>query len=246
MADWEQPVAAEFPEPAVEPRDELPARPPAPRAVIAPQGVAVSAPRAPLPRPAAPQPAEELPATWATEPEGELLIDEDQPPVIPVAERDHELARLEYFAHLLRDAREPLCGVNGALVLIPLQTIRAGSRENVELPSAIQADLATVQDQLGMRFPATAFVVGLEDDRGFEELVRRIGPQRAATQRFGHRFEVRSAAVPSQIATLCGASWACSRIGSTPSSASEDRSPGPAIPICSACCARCGRNCSPA
>lgn len=196
-AAWDPPVAVGIREPAAEPRGELERRPPA-------RGLAAARPQsAAVPRPAAAHPVEDLSAVWGAESTGELLIEEDQPPVIPVAERDEELARLEYFAHLLRDAREPLCGANGVLVLIPLETVRAGPRENVELPLAIRADLETVQDQLGMRFPATAFVVGLEDDRGFEELVRRIGSQRAATQRFGHRFEVRSAAVPGQISTLC-------------------------------------------
>jgi hypothetical protein len=195
-AAWERPVAAGLREPAAEPRGEREGRQPARGLVAArPQPAAV-------PRPAAAHPPEE-PAVGDAESAGDLLIEEDQPPVIPLAERDEELARLEYFAHLLRDAREPLCGANGALVLIPLETVRSGPRENVELPLAIRADLETVQDQLGMRFPATAFVVGLEEDRGFEELVRRIGPQRAATQRFGHRFEVRSAAIPNQISTLC-------------------------------------------
>ena len=196
-AAWERPVAVGIREPAAEPRGELERRQPA-------RGLDAARPQpAAVPRPASAPPLEDPSAVWGTESAGESLIEEDQPPVIPVAERDEELARLEYLAHLLRDAREPLCGANGALVLIPLQTVRAGPRENVELPLAIRADLETVQDQLGMRFPATAFVVGLEDDRGFEELVRRIGPQRAATQRFGHRFEVRSTAVPSQISTLC-------------------------------------------
>ncbi len=195
-AAWERPVAVDSRGPANEPRGELERRQPERGLAARPQAAAV-------PRPVPSPPVEDVSAAWGTESAGALLIDEDQPPVIPVAERDEELARLEYLAHLLRDAREPLCGANGALVLIPLATVRAGPRENVELPLAIRADLETVQDQLGMRFPATAFVVGLEDDRGFEELVRRIGPQRAATQRFGHRFEVRSDAVPGQISTLC-------------------------------------------
>jgi hypothetical protein len=119
-----------------------------------------------------------------------------------LAERTLELARLEYVCYRLREARQPLCPLNGALALLPVKTILAGSREMVELQRAVRADLATIQANLQLRFPVTALAVGLEEDRGFEEMVRRVGPKRARSQRFGHRFDIRSVPAPRQLAAL--------------------------------------------
>jgi hypothetical protein len=163
--------------------------------------VAPTSPARPVP--AAPMP--EIPVEqWAQAAPEESLWEEDQPALIPLAEREEQLARLEYVCHWLREARQPLCPVNGVVAVMSLQTLEAGPRENVELQRAVRADLTTLQDELKLRFPASALLVGLEDDRGFEELVRRVGPQRAGSQRFGHRFDVRASATPEQLAALCG------------------------------------------
>ena len=81
--------------------------------------------------------------------------------------------------------------------------MQAGPREAVEVRRAVKADLVAVQNQLKVRFPVTALTVGLEEDSGFEELVRRVGPERAKSQRFGHRFDVRATATPAQLKVLC-------------------------------------------
>ncbi|MCL4204044.1 MAG: hypothetical protein KJ000_16195 [Pirellulaceae bacterium] len=151
----------------------------------------------------APMTEEEAAVAWSIRQASSSLVEEDQPPLLPVAEREEQLARLDYFSYRLREAREPLCGLNGVLILIPLAMLREGTREHFELPRAIQGDLLTLQDSLGLRFPVCTMLVGLEEHRGFEELVRRIGPQRARTQRLGHRFDVRLNAIPTQLAALC-------------------------------------------
>lgn len=130
-------------------------------------------------------------------------IDDDQPPLVSPADSDEQLLRLEYVCQLLRQARQPLCPINGILTLLPLKTIRAGSRESQELQRATRADVLTVQRELQMRCPVTALIVGLEEDPGFGELVRRVGPEKAAVQRFGKRFDVRSLATPNQLAAFC-------------------------------------------
>jgi hypothetical protein len=140
---------------------------------------------------------------WSTAAALATTIEEDQPALIPLAQRQQQLARLEYVCQCLRGLRQPLCPANGALVILPLQTFLAGAREMVELQKALKADLAAIQNQLKLRFPVTALTVGLEEDPGFEELVRRVGPERARSQRFGHRFDVRSLPVPGQLAALC-------------------------------------------
>jgi hypothetical protein len=157
--------------------------------------------------PVAPAPSamteEEAAVAWSLRQASASLVEEDQPTLLPVADREEQLARLDYFSYRLREAREPLCGLNGVLILMPLTMLREGTREHIELPRAIQGDLLTLQESLGLRFPTTTLLVGLEEHRGFEELVRRIGPQRAGSQRLGHRFDNRLAVIPTQLAALC-------------------------------------------
>ncbi len=140
---------------------------------------------------------------YSPAPSPAAMLDDDQPAMVPLAEREQQLAKLRHVCQWLREARQPLCPLNGALALLPLGTIEAGPREVVELQHAVNADLVAVQDELKLRFPVTALAVGLEGDCGFEELVRRVGPERAKSQRFGHRFDVRAAATPSQLTALC-------------------------------------------
>lgn len=146
---------------------------------------------------------EEAAVDWSIRQASTSLVEEDQPTLLPVADREEQLARLDYFSYRLREAREPLCGLNGVLILVPLTMLREGTREHIELPRAIQGDLLTLHESLGLRFPTSTLLVGLEEHRGFEELVRRIGPQRAGSQRLGHRFDNRKAAIPTQLAALC-------------------------------------------
>ncbi len=139
---------------------------------------------------------------WSQAQSSAAMLDDDQPAMIPLAEREQQLARLGYVCQFLREARQPLCPLNGAMALLPLSTIEAGPREVVELQKAVKADLAAIQHELKLRFPVTALAVGLEEDRGFEELIRRVGPERTKSQRFGHRFDVRAVATPAQLTAL--------------------------------------------
>jgi hypothetical protein len=51
-------------------------------------------------------------------------------------------------------------------------------------------------------------IFGLQNERGFRELVRRVGREQAASKRFGHRFDIRSEASQSELSAftlhLCG------------------------------------------
>ena len=142
------------------------------------------------------------PVSWLST-HAKARIEQDQPSLIPPGEQEEHLNRLDYLCHRLRDMRQPLCPLNGVLTLLSLQAIEAGPRENIELQRGIRADLTTIQDQLQLRFPSAALVVGMENDKGFEELVRRVGPARAASQRFGHRYDVRCPVSPNEVASLC-------------------------------------------
>jgi hypothetical protein len=127
----------------------------------------------------------------------------DQPAVVPQQEAARQLARLEYVCRLIRKARFPLCPINGVLVLLPFEMLQASQRETQQLEKTVRSDLACLQRELGIRCPVTAFIVGMHLERGFRELVRRVGRERATAQRFGRRFDVRMIPTAEALATLC-------------------------------------------
>jgi hypothetical protein len=127
----------------------------------------------------------------------------DQPAILSQQESSRQIARLEYVCQLLRHARFPLCPANGALVLLPFELLNATQRETQQLEKTIRSDLATLQRELSLRCPVTTLVVGMHQERGFRELVRRVGRERATAQRFGRRFDVRVIPSAEAINALC-------------------------------------------
>lgn len=134
---------------------------------------------------------------------------EAQLAVLPSNDAAHQLRRLRHVCDLLRRSRTPLCPLNGVLALVPFEAVQSNPREAEELQRALRSDLNAVQDTTELRCPVTVLVTGLEREPGFSELVRRVGRQRAAVQRFGRGFDVRSQALKEELAALglhaCGA-----------------------------------------
>ena len=128
---------------------------------------------------------------------------------LPSRESTTRLQLLQNVCQLVRNARQPYCPVNGVLTLLPFATIDATGKELEELQRAIKADLAVVRNELQIRVPVSALVVGLEEELGFRELVRRVGREKSAAQRFGSRYDVRSEATDSSLnkftSHVCGA-----------------------------------------
>lgn len=128
--------------------------------------------------------------------------------LLPAGESSRRLEQLGYVARKLRLARRPLCAANGVLVLLPFELVRGEAEERDELARAVRADLTTLQDESGVRLHVTALLTGLEREPGFQELVRRVGRDRAATQRLGHRYEARAVPTPGEMAAtsahVCG------------------------------------------
>lgn len=102
-----------------------------------------------------------------------------------------QLRRLESVCTKLRFQRQPVCPLNGILVLLPFDLLQASRQDIEEVERAIAGDLTTAQRELQLRCPVTALVVAMEQERGFCELVRRIGRDHAIRQRFGQRFDIR-------------------------------------------------------
>jgi len=140
--------------------------------------------------------------------------EETEPVIVSSQYSSGCLQELQYLCHLIDKVRQPVCGVNGVLTLIQLESIHSGPAETEELQKAINADLKTIQYALQLNCPYTGLIVGLEKERGFRELVRRVGRDRAASQRFGQRFDVRAIPTEEELASLslhvCGAfeDWA--------------------------------------
>jgi len=124
------------------------------------------------------------------------------------------LQQLNHVGELLRRGRRPICGLNGILVLLQYEAIYSTPAEIDELEKSLRSDLATLEYSTQVRCPVTALVVGLEKERGFRELVRRVGKDRAMSQRFGRKFDVRFAPTNEDLTALsahvCGAfeDWA--------------------------------------
>ncbi len=117
--------------------------------------------------------------------------------------------RLEYLCRLLRRLRQPLCPVNGMLTLLPFGLIGRSVPEANEVQRAVQRDATTLLAALKTRCPVTALVVGLEEESGFRELVRRVGHDRAVGQRFGKGFNLWNPPLPERLEATavhaCGA-----------------------------------------
>ena len=124
-------------------------------------------------------------------------------------ESGEQQRRLEYLCRLLRRLRQPLCPVNGVLTLLPFGLVQRSVPESTEVQRAVQRDTSTLLASLKARCPVTALVVGLEEESGFRELVRRVGRDRAVGQRFGKGFNLWNPPLPERLEAMtvhaCGA-----------------------------------------
>jgi hypothetical protein len=111
--------------------------------------------------------------------------------------------RLAYLCKLLERNRRPLCGINGAMTLVPIKLISGDSSEGAWTKEAIRNDLDGLITGLKLRFPVVALVTGLEEEKGFDELIRRVGRERAVGQRFGKGFGVWDPPIDEEIEALC-------------------------------------------
>lgn len=154
-----------------------------------------------------PEPAKEQ--NLETYTEDEFLVTPIEPVVISQQYASGSLQELQHFCKLLRRIREPVCSLNGIVTLLQLEAIHGSSEEMEELFKAIRGDLATIQHAAQTRCPVTTLIVGLEKERGFRELLRRVGNDRSIAQRFGKRFDLETEPQPAQLANLsahvCGA-----------------------------------------
>ena len=106
--------------------------------------------------------------------------------------------RLAYLCRILRKSRKGHCGINGVLALLPFQLTHLISSEIDAISQAARDDLQTIQETLRLKFPVTALLLGLEREKGFKELVRRLPPDLLA-RRLGGRFDIRTLPTSEQL-----------------------------------------------
>ncbi len=126
-----------------------------------------------------------------------------RPALVPPHDSAEAISRLKHVCRLIKSARAPLCPVNGVVTLLSFDVLQGQPHWAEEMQRGVKFDLRCVQETLELRCPVTALVVGMEDEPGFRELVRRVGRQRAGVQRFGQRFDVRGVATSYELSALC-------------------------------------------
>ncbi|MEM9826910.1 MAG: type VI secretion protein IcmF/TssM N-terminal domain-containing protein [Planctomycetota bacterium] len=119
-------------------------------------------------------------------------------------------ARLAYLCHCIRKRRDPLAPINGVLVSTPFRLLVESRGDQVsQLQVALVNDLATIRSSIRMRCGVTHVVTGMHEENGFCELIRRVGSERIASQRFGKGFGLWNTASEGQLKALvshaCGA-----------------------------------------
>ncbi len=97
--------------------------------------------------------------------------------------------RLRYLCRLLYRIRRPYCPINGLIALTPYQHLLREA-DAVTLETSLRADLDIAFQTLMVRCPTAVLVTGMDLDRGFDELTRRVGEERTNKQRFGKGFNL--------------------------------------------------------
>lgn len=100
-----------------------------------------------------------------------------------IAERE---LKLRHVCKLLNRGRQPLCPINGLISLLPFDLVEIAS---TQIQAAVQKDLAILREELLVRCPNTVVVTQLDREEGFQELVKRVGEERAREFRFGKGSE---------------------------------------------------------
>ncbi|MCU0871328.1 MAG: type VI secretion system protein [Pirellulaceae bacterium] len=125
-----------------------------------------------------------------------------EPAALSSRDSAEQLERLQYVCRLIQRVRQPVCSANGVLTLVPFAFLQAAPAEVEQLHRALKNDMTTLRQTLQLRMPTIAMITGMEDEPGFRELVRRVGRERAALQRFGHKFDVRRYATREELTAL--------------------------------------------
>src|SRR5205814_827481 len=106
------------------------------------------------------------------------------------AEMDTLQARLAHLGRLLVRARQPLCPINGLLILVPI----GGSDTDQDAQQTAEVcarDLATLRGVLKLQCPLLVLCCDMEALPGFRDFIQRV-PAKDRLGRLGQRFPLAS------------------------------------------------------
>jgi len=112
------------------------------------------------------------------------------------ADLTDQIKRLEYVCGMIHKVRQPICPINGILVLVPFDMVEDASDP---VQTAIHTDLETIRSKTRLRCSVTALVTEMDQSQGFLELIRRVGSKRAKEQRFGKGFPLWNPPIAEQL-----------------------------------------------
>lgn len=107
---------------------------------------------------------------------------------LPAADVQEQSERLAHVCQLLRRERNPVCPINGIITVLPYAML-ANILVAKAVPKMVRHDLETIRQHARVNCLTAALISGLEQETGFFELVRRLGPENAKDNRAGHRFD---------------------------------------------------------
>lgn len=110
----------------------------------------------------------------------------------------NQIPRLKYVCRLLQRSRRPRCGVNGLVTLLPYEMHQVNPLQLSAIAQSARNDVATIEKTLQLRIPVTAMLIGMANDKGFTELVRRL-QSTLLSRRLGGRFDLRSRPTPDEL-----------------------------------------------
>ena len=113
-----------------------------------------------------------------------------------------EADRLAYLCRRIKHSRRPRCGINGSIVILPVEFPEANKDAIAAIARSIRKDIRVLHDTLRLRFPISGLVVGMEQATGFNELARLLGPSHIR-KRLGAGFDIYRRASSDRIVRLC-------------------------------------------
>jgi hypothetical protein len=123
------------------------------------------------------------------------------PPLATDVSLAEESRRLTYLCRLIKGTRRPLCGINGAVTVLPFELESASEQQLQALIDSIRSDAQSIHNALWLRFPVTGLVVGMEKANGFVEFIQTLEPQ-DIHRRLGAGFDVRRRATSDRLHKL--------------------------------------------
>ncbi len=135
--------------------------------------------------------ADAVPANARTAVESKVLRRSQQNvPVLSSQETIRYQMLLADTCRLLRVARSNAAPINGVIAWVDGPQLMNCSQYSRQCGQALRNDCAQIQQQLEVLAPISIVVDRMQEVAGFTELVRRIGPERAASSALGEALEL--------------------------------------------------------